>query len=948
MSAFIKKREGMISLFLTGVLLLTFFASGSLMDLAQLELGKSEAKSSLQLASHSLLSHFDQQLEDEYGLFAAASTEIPREEMDEYLRLRLWGDGEENGFLRYPLENFSVRGEEGARLSRPQILEAQIREFMKVNAPMALLNPILEKLSFFQNIPHLLDVVTSKLDFEEALEACQSGLDNMNQSFDALSIHLQSLPNGKGGMEEEKGHRGLFPGLHSFQHYADLLQNSLAQMTEEQKKGLSEPELAKAFAEHRGLYFTVEKLLKNLVKQADTMNASWQEMTQKMVTAKEKQSSWKKAIDQGKDPDLKLRFSGDYYARANQLRLPDFQTLVEESQKLGRIARDFLSSWKQAQLNGTPLHELRYSQWKEAHDRGKDTIVWGKLASAGNQEYLYSKAALDRQRLLMQQSNKKRSGLWEFIQAWHQRAQAIRRAKGLQSYGVKMLSGDAEEFGLSRDMNRRFVADGAEEKSPGLGPLPGLGSTQELISSFKGYMQNLKEEFRSIPGSLASDRGPLYLYWMGMFSDRSAFISKGKSQERSLLGRSLVNRPLYGGEMEYILFGRNDLEENSKACEHRIAALRFCINLIYAFTSQELHAQTLGPAMALAGWTGFGVPLVQSAFLLLLVAGETYLDMEDLFSNHPLPLLKSASSWRFSLRGVGKLVKRGSANLFDRLEELSDDSGEAFLEELESRFDRTGEAMAEGLLDRLALPILQWSQEELLSGLPREEARKSSFEQFIKELAPQFTSLGDQEGLSALEKLGPSLISQIGDLQQEKKEQGLKTEQVIEKLKSVVRAQMKRWKAMLHQKNMRIVQGWKNQVHKLRGKGEQAIKRGLDSLFQKMKMDLGPQEQLRRQGSGQLFCMDYSSYLRLFLLLHSCTEAGKNGLLSNTARCIQMNLGENDLTLAPTSYQWKLTSSYRPRFWGRLPALFSGNSGKVMIHVSWVEGFGYRGTEGVR
>lgn len=118
---------------------------------------------------------------------------------------------------------------------------------------------------------------------------------------------------------------------------------------------------------------------------------------------------------------------------------------------------------------------------------------------------------------------------------------------------------------------------------------------------------------------------------------------------------------LFGCEQEYILWGQrgDNTNENITYTTASIFAIRYVLNLAYAFTSPEIQAYTLGIATAIAGWTVFGVPLVQTVLILAIALGETALDISELKAGKDVVIYKSATTWRLSPTGLATFVAEG-------------------------------------------------------------------------------------------------------------------------------------------------------------------------------------------------------------------------------------------------------------------------------------------------
>lgn len=106
------------------------------------------------------------------------------------------------------------------------------------------------------------------------------------------------------------------------------------------------------------------------------------------------------------------------------------------------------------------------------------------------------------------------------------------------------------------------------------------------------------------------------------------------------------NNVFYRAEAEYILWGNEDMKKNLLNTQALMFGTRFALNNIYAFTDSEIRIMTDTAAAAIAGWTGFGVPVVKTVLTMALALAESVTDMKELLSGGAVPVYKSDTSWR--------------------------------------------------------------------------------------------------------------------------------------------------------------------------------------------------------------------------------------------------------------------------------------------------------------
>ena len=219
--------------------------------------------------------------------------------------------------------------------------------------------------------------------------------------------------------------------------------------------------------------------------------------------------------------------------------------------------------------------------------------------------------------------------------------------------------------------------------------------------------------FDKIGDILVGGRDKLYLmaYTTTMFSCYTTNREEGGgTNEKTLSGVpfSEKNNEAYRAEQEYILLGNPDLKTNVDGVKARIFGVRFLLNAIYAYTSDsELRNETLAMATAIAGWTGFGVPIVQNVLLLASALTESVLDVNDLVSGKTVALYKNRQVWRARYaRGIVQAAAKTAANtLYKKMNEYTDDAKEEFDEALEDYVDNMVDTSTDTIITSIQTPI---------------------------------------------------------------------------------------------------------------------------------------------------------------------------------------------------------------------------------------------------
>lgn len=222
-------------------------------------------------------------------------------------------------------------------------------------------------------------------------------------------------------------------------------------------------------------------------------------------------------------------------------------------------------------------------------------------------------------------------------------------------------SGDIVSGGLTPEIREaiRSIASGVDA---------GGGNTfdkEESSSSDKNEMADTATKNLDSVGSLLSSLGNIaeyardyvYLeeYMTEMFSCGTTGMKNASTL--SLSGDDMSQNPRYGSEVEYLLYGLDTSDGNLLAARGVILGIRFALNCIFALTNSYTRTPALTAATAIAGWTGFGVPLVQTVILIAWALAESIVDVVYLCQGEEVVVYKTSSTWFLGINGAQKLFQ---------------------------------------------------------------------------------------------------------------------------------------------------------------------------------------------------------------------------------------------------------------------------------------------------
>ncbi len=143
---------------------------------------------------------------------------------------------------------------------------------------------------------------------------------------------------------------------------------------------------------------------------------------------------------------------------------------------------------------------------------------------------------------------------------------------------------------------------------------------------------------------------------------------KGTAKTLSNYNITAANNYLYGGEVEYILFGNKNPKTNVKYTKASIYGIRFAFNTVFAFTDSEIRNTTMAAGLAVQAATLGFVPyqVVQIVLQLALAAAESAVDLDMMSKGLDVVVVKTRDTWSLSISGaIGMLTDTVAATAGD-------------------------------------------------------------------------------------------------------------------------------------------------------------------------------------------------------------------------------------------------------------------------------------------
>jgi len=459
---------------------------------------------------------------------------------------------------------------------------------------------------------------------------------------------------------------------------------------------------------------------------------------------------------------------------------------------------------------------------------------------------------------------------------------------------------------------------------------PESSDTKDMLKSQKKNMSDassMLENLADIAKSAAAEgRDDLYLteYITGMFSCRTS-----DAEQYSLSGIKMCesNNVLYKGEVEYILWGNEDMQKNYQYTTAMLFGTRFLLNNIYAFTDREIKAAATAAAIAVAGWTGFGVPIVRTVIIMSLALAESVIDVNELLEGKSVVIYKSSSTWNMKPTGLknalvnnsGQIAKMAAdkagetvSDVFEKIEGIAADKTDELagalhemIGEAADQAVQTAENAVMGPVDDAVSQILETTDEVFSKERIHDLVEKkldvvfadgdditSSVTGFIKEQILLKTdeiseviysgySEAAGNGQDAIEKVREKISEEIENIISPVRQ---KADEYVDKISSDLK---KKVTEGINSAGDMAKEYASDMASKFVTGSAGAL--SSDAAGTGSSVSLGGKD---GTSAGKTVTLNYREYLKLFVMLNTFSEKKENNMLSRMAVLMQINLTE--------------------------------------------------------
>lgn len=588
---------------------------------------------------------------------------------------------------------------------------------------------------------------------------------------------------------------------------------------------------------------------------------------------------WKSAIEKMEDGELKTLLSGNYQDAAGALSedgLQAFSDLLQEDlNKLQEYEAQKTQSAEQAE--GDAQTEEEGDQPFPVLGYPTDPVYRYLLSASGSNTSEEDKASAKETKSALQ-------GITDTtLSVFYENVAALSVSEQLGSVAATI-----DALGETEDTPALSTAEGIS--------LQQLSSLKQMFSDMETVVKNQLEN----------------CYVEEFITELFSCYATG-DQAENLSGSAFSESPLFRGELEYILFGKDSLQANVALYTNLLFACRLLFNCIYAFGNAKMRSEALTVATALAGWTGIGITAAQNLLLLLWAGGESVLDVATLCKGGAVPLFKNASTWTLSLNGAGRTLAEGATkyaskqidDVFALIEQTADDQLEEITGAAENYFRQTAEGAAESVTNLIVTPI-EAQLTSLIGNRTAAYAGKSK-EQIRQMLQNAVDSV---EGNSAAVTLGKQLFTQycLEELTEEVYqyyEPLLSTEDALSEAavsaleKALANLYEKLFSAIENEINQKVTEA-ENQLHQVVNGAKENVKNQTVAVINRYAEQLGS---FLGTGSGTTsasvsgssgLAFSYQDYLKVITFVRLQSNSGKRGMLTRSAKVMQARVAAKE------------------------------------------------------
>ncbi len=618
----LNRNNGSISVFLMVVLFSIIILGGILFDAGRIRAGELMAKNVLDKAITSTLAGYHADLKEQYGIFALCEndTMVLNETVKSYILKNIITDRSDDKTLDlYGFRLEEVEVSSSSDIDNNNILRSQIIEHMKYRVPKKLVEGLIQMFHSTLRLGKRSDTMLKKTELEE----------NMGR-VEGLKVKLQKQA------DESKSFNsgGFFKKM--LLSYIDLnedkyeLEEKLYKEDDDKEKKELKKKLTNVVRE-------IEKKCKQIkehVKSFCEINKNAIEIVSEVVIEMKEIAKKAEELEDVIEDDDEI-FSKSIGENINIYKgnLSDFD--VEKIGKELKYSNELIDKISQAVEK---IDKVRIGD--TCGDSRKDienAIGYSEIIGLASD---YDNALGD------SDTNKKPDKSYGKYEKYDAR-ESVEKALKNESW---IISGDYDEE-VNNEGNSANILGRVD-----------FGSADFIKKAFV-FISKAGKNINEATGNMKDE---IYVneYILEMFNN--SVSTKSKADRDSFFREC---------EVEYILIGNLNEKFNRNVVKGEILLLRFASNMMHLYMDPSKNKDALNAAIAICGWTGFGVPVVHTLIMASWSMGESMMDIKDLLNGSEVPLFKTNKDWKLKMGAEGikdALLKKSEEVVYSALDRITE------------------------------------------------------------------------------------------------------------------------------------------------------------------------------------------------------------------------------------------------------------------------------------
>lgn len=842
-----KKNRGYISIFLALIIMPVYSFAILGIDISKLMALKNQSFEAGEIVLSSILSEYDKLFYEKYNIFSIENNADFKDKFANLLQENL--EYNDDNFYKSDLVNFDLEIKKESKIIGRN-LEKQILDYMRLKMPIKATKGLLKLINLTMNQKKYNKSLEKKLDYDDAynkmngnieklgklLETYDNNYKRINYYLKKMNFKLKLLSKEVEKIDQEISSIQMRIDIQS-KDKSDKNKDYETKIRKLKDKKLSmfekyneeNEKMLKELNDFKYVINEIIKILNSLSKNSENLKVYLNE--------------WKKSVDSLENSDVKTAFKSEYKNANQKITKENIDKLLSKVNEIPHILENFIKYLKNHKY-------YKITDQSNLLDVDVNDKITGSLPSMNKYKlYKYSIDSIN-----VKEVSKK------------ERKKAKSKRKDFKKFNKKIKN-------ISELSNKHkitdFIARERIEKILDVSNSDG-GSTIYSDSNIKNYKKILKQMNDLIPdenifGENLYDNILLAEYINDKFSNKLSKSDKG-----------FIN------QVEYIIFGNENLDRNNSYVSNSIFGIRFALNSVYAFTNPKLIKEATTIAVAISGWTAFGVPLVKGLILGSMSFGESILDLEKINTGKNLEAYKNNSTWQVSVTSLPNLLRSKlrdfSHSAINNIFETIDNYSEKNLDKLESYIDEFVNQSIDGISQSIISTIITPIQQaiERIINQPIEKI-DDTISNVVREIEDEIDS--EQNILvKDIKKKSLNLVKEkfIGEL-----------ENNIEKIKNDVKyfddyftEMTKNIEKKIRDMSSGKIESFKQRISLDLEKGKEKAKETVDKFLK----DFGLEENGKnlRIGGFSGISFNYSDYLRLITFFRICTS-NKNLIIRRIA-----------------------------------------------------------------